>query len=336
MTTTVNTLAEGQRLIDPPLRSALDRLDPATRHVCGYHLGFWDSDGSPISGAGKGIRPALALLSARAAGAGDEIGIPAALACELIHNFSLLHDDVMDQDTERRHRTTAWAQFGIPAAILAGDALCSLASELLAEAPSATTAWAVRCITASTRRLIAGQAADLAFESRQEVDLAECLKMAGDKTAALMACSASLGAVLADAPSGLALGLAEFGEHLGLAFQLADDILGIWGNPERTGKPVLSDLRSRKKSVPVVYALQSNTAAGDRLGELYARTDTLSEAELDQAAAMVEAAGGRAWTEQRADEELQAAMTGIGVLSLPEPVRQEFTAVATQLRGRDR
>ncbi len=336
MTTTVSTLAEGQRLIDGPLRCALDRLDPATRHVCGYHLGFWDSGGGPISGAGKGIRPALALLSARAAGAGEEIGVPAALACELIHNFSLLHDDVMDQDTERRHRTTAWAQFGIPAAILAGDALCSLASELLAEAPSATTAWAIRCVTASTRRLIAGQAADLAFETQQQVDLADCLKMAGDKTAALMACSASLGAVLADAPSQLALGLAEFGEHLGLAFQLTDDILGIWGNPEQTGKPVLSDLRSRKKSVPVVYALQTGTAAGERLGELYARTDPLNEAELDQAAAMVKAAGGRAWTEQRADAELQAALARIGSLSLPEPVAQEFIALARALSGRDR
>lgn len=336
MTTMVSILAEGQRRIDAPLRSALDRLDPSTRHVCGYHLGFWDSEASPISGTGKGIRPALALLSARAAGAGDEIGIPAAVACELIHNFSLLHDDVMDRDTERRHRTTAWAQFGIPAAILAGDALCSLACELLAEAPSPTKDWAVRCLTASVRRLIAGQAADLAFETQEQVDLDDCLKMAGDKTAALMACSASLGAVLADAPSELAMGLAEFGEHLGLAFQLADDILGIWGNPERTGKPVLSDLRSRKKSVPVVYALASNTTAGDRLAELYARPDNLTEAELYEAAGLVAAAGGRDWTEQRADEELEAALARIASLPLPEPVAQEFSELACQLSRRDR
>ncbi|KHL00966.1 polyprenyl synthetase family protein [Sinomonas humi] len=336
MTATVSILAEGQRRIDAPLRSALDRLDPATRHVCGYHLGFWDSDASPISGTGKGIRPALALLSAWAAGAGDEIGIPAAVACELIHNFSLLHDDVMDHDTERRHRTTAWAQFGVPAAILAGDALCSLASEVLAEAPSATKDWAVRCLTASTRRLIAGQAADLAFETQDQVSLAECLKMAADKTGALMACSASLGAVLADAPAELALGLAEFGEHLGLAFQLADDILGIWGNPERTGKPVLSDLRSRKKSVPVVYALASGTPAGDRLAVLYAQPDELNEAQLHEAAELVSEAGGKDWTEQRADEELEAALARIDSLLLPGPIAEDFTTLARQLSHRDR
>lgn len=328
-------LAEAQRSIDAPLRAALDRLDPSTRHICGYHLGYWDAAGAPISGAGKGIRAALALLSARAAGAGDDVGIPAALACELIHNFSLLHDDVMDHDTERRHRTTAWAQFGVPAAILAGDALCSLACELLAEVPSPTVSWAIRCITASTRRLIAGQSADLAFESRDQVDLDECLKMSDDKTGALMACAASLGAVLADAPAELALGLAEFGTHLGLAFQLTDDVLGIWGSPERTGKPVLSDLRARKKSIPVVYALQSNTPAGARLKALYARPDELSEAELTEAAAMVAEAGGRTWTECRAEEELQAALSVIESLDMPERVAAGFTGLANQLKGRD-
>ncbi len=336
MTATVSILAEGQRRIDAPLRAALDRLDPATRHVCGYHLGFWDSESIPTSGAGKGIRPALALLSTRAAGAGDEVGVPAAVACELIHNFSLLHDDVMDHDTERRHRKTAWAQFGVPAAILAGDALCSLASEVLAEAPSPTKDWALRCLTASTRRLIAGQAADLAFETQEQVSLEECLKMAADKTGALMACSASLGAVLADAPAELAMGLAEFGEHLGLAFQLADDILGIWGKQERTGKPVLSDLRSRKKSMPVVYALTSGTPAGDRLAVLYRHRGEFSEAQLDEAAGLIDEAGGKDWTEQRADDELETALARIDSLPLPEPVAEEFTTLARQLTHRDR
>lgn len=335
MSTTIDTLADSQRRIEVPLQLALDRLDPHTRLCCGYHLGLWDPEGVPTAGMGKGIRPTLALLSARAAGAGDEIGVPAALACELIHNFSLLHDDVMDHDTERRHRTTAWAQFGIPAAILAGDALCSLASELLAEAPSSTAIWALRCVGASTRRLIAGQAADLDFETREDVSLAECLKMADDKTGALMACSASLGAVLADAPAELALGLADFGTHLGMAFQLSDDILGIWGNPERTGKPVLSDLRSRKKSVPVVYALQSGTDAGTRLKSLYFRPGELSEAELNEAAELVETAGGREWTEQRADCELQEALAAIGSLTIPAPIADEFISLAHQLNRRD-
>lgn len=335
ITTSAATSAEGNRLIEAPMRSALDRLDPSTRHVCGYHLGFWDAGGAPISGVGKGIRPGLALLSARAAGAGDAVGVPAAVACELIHNFSLLHDDVIDGDMERRHRTAAWAQFGVPAAILAGDALYALACELLAEAPSPTATWAIRCVTAATRRLIAGQAADLAFETRDHVSLDECLKMADDKTGALMACASSLGAVLADAPAELALGLTGFGTHLGLAFQLTDDILGIWGEPERTGKPVLSDLRSRKKSVPVVFALQSGTPAAGRLKALYSRPDALSESELDEVAGLIAEAGGRAWTERRADEELDAAVATIASLAMPEPVAHEFAQLAHQVTGRD-
>lgn len=328
-------LAQIRSLVQPALRDVLDRLDADTREVCGYHLGFWDADGTPRQGSGKGVRPALAVLSARAAGGGAQLGVPAAVACELIHNFSLLHDDIMDRDTERRHRPTAWAQYGESRAILAGDALQALACELLAEAPSPTSAWAVRCLTAATRRLIAGQAADLAFETRDDVTLDECLDMAAGKTGALMACSASLGAVLADAPSELALGLTDFGTHIGLAFQLVDDLLGIWGLPERTGKPVLSDLRSRKKSVPVVAAFDAGGPAADALRTLYAQPRELTGDELEQAAALVTEAGGREWTERAADRELAAALASLEPLDMPPDVRAGFVTLARRLSTRD-
>jgi len=328
-------LARIRGLVQPVLRDVLDRLDADTREVCGYHLGFWDADGTPGHGAGKGVRPALAVLSARAAGGSAELGVPAAVACELIHNFSLLHDDIMDRDTERRHRPTAWAQYGESRAILAGDALQALACELLAEAPSPTSAWAVRCLNAATRRLIAGQAADLAFETRDDVTLDECLEMAAGKTGALMACSASLGAVLADAPSELAMGLTDFGAHIGLAFQLVDDLLGIWGQPERTGKPVLSDLRSRKKSVPVVAAFDAGGPAAEELRALYALPRELTADELERAAALVTEAGGREWAESAADRELAAALASLEPLDMPPDVRAAFVALARQLSTRD-
>lgn len=335
MTVRAGTLTDGYSLIEAPLRAALDRLDPATRHVCGYHLGYWNADASPADGGGKGIRPTLAILSARAANAGDDIGIPAALACELIHNFSLLHDDVMDGDTERRHRRTAWAEFGESAAILAGDALSSLAGELLAESPSATASWAIRCVSAATRRLIAGQAADLAFESRDVVPLGECLTMSDDKTGALMACSASLGAVLADAPAELATGLADYGAHLGLAFQLTDDLLGIWGDPARTGKSTNSDLQSRKKSVPAVYALQTDSRAGERLREIYTNHAELDDERIAEAAALIAATGAQSWTRQRVDAEIESAVRCIDALSMPYSIAEEFTQLARRLGGRD-
>jgi geranylgeranyl diphosphate synthase, type I len=327
------------RLVDPALRTALDRLDPRTRLTAGYHLGFWDADGQQEPGrarGGKGVRPSLAMLSTVAAGAPAGMGVPAAVACELVHNFSLLHDDLIDGDTERRHRPTVWARYGVADAVLAGDALLSLANEVLGEADSVAVPAAVRSLGGTVRRLIAGQSADVAFEKRIDVTLAECLAMAADKTAALIACSSSLGAVLADAPESLSHGLSEFGDHIGMAFQLTDDLLGIWGDPEVTGKPVLSDLRARKKSVPVVVALTSGTAAGARLAELYAKPAPLSEDDLAQAAAAVESAGGRAWTEDEADRELAAGVRALDQLDLHPDVHAELAGMAERLRGRER
>src|SRR5699024_5391720 len=190
-------------------------------------------------------------------------------------------------------------------------------------------------VTATLRRLIAGQAADLAFETRDDVRLGECLRMVGDKTGALLACSASLGAVLVAAPAGLVLGLADFGSHVGTAFQLVDDLLGIWGDPARTGKPVLADLRARKKSVPVVAALQSGTTAAARLNRLYHRPGPLAEDELAEAALLIERAGGRAWTQRTADAELAAALTALDSLQVPDEVATELSGIAEALAGRD-
>jgi geranylgeranyl diphosphate synthase type I len=328
-------------LVEPALRAAVDRLDDATADVCRYHLGFVDADGAELSAGagGKQVRPLLALLSARAAGEDERYAVPAAVACQLVHDFSLLHDDVMDKDVERRHRRTTWAVFGVPAAILAGDALLSLAHEILSETASPTAGWAARCLGTATRRLIAGQAADLAFESRSDVTLPECLRMAEDKTGALIACSACLGAVLVDAPAALVLALAGFGSHLGLAFQVTDDLLGIWGDPERTGKPAGSDIASRKKSVPVVAALQSPTPAGRRLRQLYLSCDPIGEDDVRTAAALVEEAGGRDVAERLAREESDAALAALSALeqagAAPDVV-EELAGIAGRLWGRDR
>jgi geranylgeranyl diphosphate synthase type I len=317
-------------LVGPALAAWVDRLSPEVRPVAAYHLGLINADGSPAGtgSSGKALRPALALLSARAAGATPERGVAPAVAVEFVHNFSLLHDDIMDGDTERRHRPTAWTVFGIGAAILAGDALLSLAQDILLEDPAPQSVWASRCLSAAVQRLIAGQGADLAFERRGDVTVAECLEMAGDKTAALMACACSIGAIHVGAPPALAMGLAGFGAHVGLAFQLTDDLLGIWGAPEVTGKPVRSDLRARKKSLPVVAALTSGTAEAGELGALLAGSEPLSEDELLRGAGLVEQAGGRAWVETEADQQLAAASACLAETDMPEDVRAELAGIA--------
>jgi geranylgeranyl diphosphate synthase type I len=331
MTTTMpGAVAAARDLVDPAIAEWLERLSPDVKIVASYHLGFADAEGVPTPDrqSGKALRPALALLSARAAGAEPERGVAAAAAVEFVHNFSLLHDDIMDGDTERRHRPTAWTVFGVGAAILAGDALLCLAQDILLTDPAPQAVWAARCLSASVHRLIAGQGADLAFERRGDVTLDECLQMAGDKTAALMACAASIGAIGVGAPADLAMGLAGFGAHAGLSFQLTDDLLGIWGAPEATGKPVRADLRARKKSLPVVAALSGTTQAGAQLGELLARPDALSEDDLLRAADLVEAAGGRNWAETEADAQLAAATRCLEETEMPGDVRAEFAAIA--------
>ena len=337
MTATIPAGVETARdLVGPGIEAAVARLSPDIRPVASYHLGFCDAKGNPTGNrsGGKALRPALTLLSARAAGAPPEGAVPAAVAVELVHNFSLLHDDIMDGDTERRHRPTAWTVFGIGPAILAGDALQALANDVLLEGPAPQSVWASRCLAAAVQRLISGQGADLAFERRDQVSVDECLDMAADKTAALMACACSIGAIYVGAPASTAMSLTAFGAYIGLAFQLTDDLLGIWGSPEVTGKPVRSDLRSRKKSLPVVAALASESDAARELASLLAVAEPLTEDQLLSAAELVEAAGGKKWVEAEADTALSSAMDCLNEADMPEDVRAEFAAIAEFVTAR--
>jgi geranylgeranyl diphosphate synthase type I len=332
-------------LVEPALRRAVDELAPVMRKIARYHFGWADAEGVDTpGGGGKALRPALTLLSAQAAGADPSAAVPAAVAVELVHNFSLLHDDVMDNDLERRHRPTAWTVFGVPAAILAGDALLTLAVETARRGSAVSVSGeVVGCLNEAVQDLIVGQSADVDFERRTDVELAECLDMAAGKTGALMRCASSIGALAVGADRRTVRILAEFGDHLGLAFQLVDDLLGIWGSPEVTGKPALADLRSRKKSVPVVAALNSGTEAAERLAELYFqphqpdRVDKVDdEAALIAMADLVQRAGGLSWTEDEADRHVKAAEQCLAQLDAPPTVTEALRATALFVTRRDR
>jgi geranylgeranyl diphosphate synthase type I len=333
MTTMLSTLDRTREAVLPAMRAAVGKLDLTSGAQAGYHLGWTDVDGNPADGhAGKAVRPALALLSAEAAGAPVEDGVPGAVAVELVHNFSLLHDDLMDGDLERRHRKTVWAVWGSASAILTGDALLALAQEVLLECESPHAIAAGRLLAAATRELIRGQVDDLAFERRTDVSLAECLDMAGAKTAALLSASASIGAVLAGAGDDLVAALAAYGRELGIAFQLVDDLLGIWGDPAVTGKPVFSDLRSRKKSLPVTYAVGHGGEAGKRLAGWLATPplDGAGEGEEDElraAADLVEAGGGRAWAAVEAARRLDLAADALRRAAMPAGPCEELLAL---------
>ncbi len=320
-------LYRSRETVLPALRAAVATLDPTSRDVAGYHLGWTDADGAPCAGdGGKALRPALALLSAELAGATREVGIPGAVAVELVHNFSLLHDDVMDRDTQRRHRATVWSLWGVPCAILTGDALLVLAQQVLLDSGSRHAPAAGRLLLTATQELIRGQVEDLAFESRTSVAVEECLRMAVGKTGALLSASASIGAVLAGAPRAVVSALAAYGEHLGAAFQLVDDLLGIWGDPTVTGKPVLSDLRSRKKTLPVSWALAADDSSAHELAAWY-RGTTVDEEGLRRAAELVEAGGGRTWAIAEAQRRMEAAERALARVDLPSQPRQNLLAL---------
>lgn len=330
-------LERARRLTQPALRAAVERLDPGTCHVGGYHFGWLSANGVLSSGGpgcGKAIRPALALLGAGACGAAEDVAMPGAVAVELVHGFSLLHDDLMDGDERRRHRAAAWTVFGPARAILAGDGLLVLAIRVLLEAGGAGATAAQRLVAASGE-LIAGQAADLSFEGRLDVTVDECRAMAAAKTGALLSCAASIGAVLAGAPAERVDALAGFGAHLGLAFQAVDDLLGIWGLPEATGKPIGSDLRNGKSTLPMTAALTAGNVAARRLAHLLA--DGLAgEEDVVLAAKLVDEAGGRAWTEAEAARELDLALGCLAATAAPDAVHAELAALARFVTARER
>ncbi len=318
----------GRALVEPALREAVGSLPEAVRLITGYHLGWWDADGNPVGSGGKALRPTLALLAAQAVGGRAEDAVAAAVAVELVHDFSLLHDDVMDGDETRRHRPSAWRVFGTGPAILTGDVLLALAVETLSASGAPT-----RVLTTAVLDLLNGQNLDMSFETRDDVLLSECVAMAVGKTGALIRCACSLGAGAGGGTPDQVAAFALFGEHLGLAFQHMDDLLGIWGDTAETGKPTYSDLLNRKKSLPVVAALTAGTPESQALRDLYCGPSDFDPAE---AAALIEAAGGRAWSQDRLLQlRNQSLATLQSVACAPRPLA-ELTTLADLVIARTR
>lgn len=236
-----------------------------------YHMGWRDEQFNPLAtNTGKQIRPWLCLLACQAAGGEWRKAVPAGAAIELIHNFSLLHDDIEDHSPTRRGRATAWTIWGIPLAINAGDAMFALAHTAmlgLAEAgvPAGVVVQALRRFDQTCLELTQGQQADMLFETRAEVSVPEYLQMITGKTSVLVALAAELGSLIAGCPAEVNHHYAQFGLNLGLAFQVMDDILGIWGDEATIGKSATSDIETRKKTLPVLYGL----AHSEQLKQLY-------------------------------------------------------------------
>jgi geranylgeranyl diphosphate synthase type I len=321
-------------LTEPALRAAVEALPRALHPMTGYHrvraAAGPEAGGSP-AGRDAAIRSALALLSCAVVSGRPEPAVPAAVAVELVHDFSLLLDEEAD-GRARPRRPTAWTVVGTGPAVLAGDALLTRALEVLAAAPPA----AGRLLTGAVQELVDGRAADLALARRGAVTPAECLATAGATTGALLGAACALGAMLGGAGPERVRDMDRFGRHLGVALRIGDDLLGIRAVPTVAGRPGPHDLRRRRTSLPVVAALASGTPAGRELRDLHDRAGELTGRDLARAAEMVERGGGRQWCTDRADELLRRALALLPEGPGPAGAAAHLRHVAELVARRDR
>src|SRR5579875_1497065 len=247
-------------LVSEHLRSLLGTSDVGVYDICRFHMGWIDEAGTPTNAdAGKMIRPLLCLAACSGFGE-DKRAVGVASAIELLHAFSLVHDDIEDGDRTRRDRPTVWALYGVPWAINAGDLLFAMAYRALYEGleqpPAAPDLLGRRLFSDTCLRLMEGQHLDLEFEKRAHVTRDDYLAIVRGKTGAVMGAALGLGALCGGASGEQANELVAAGIELGIVFQAVDDLLAFWGNPAQTGKPIGNDLERGKKSLPVVLAAE--------------------------------------------------------------------------------
>lgn len=295
-------LAELSAALDDWLRAALDRWGPRAdrfKAMLAYPLGWTDERLQRLATAapaGKRLRPGLVMLGCESI-CGDPLrALPAAAAVELVHNFSLVHDDIQDRGDLRRGRPTVWVTWGEAQAINVGDSLFALAELAILSESSlepGRVLEAARALNSACMRLVEGQFLDLDLQGSGRSGFAAYELMIAGKTGALIKCCARLGAIFGGAGPELVERFAALGRALGAAFQYQDDELGMWGDPAEIGKSVDSDLRTRKQALPAVLALDAHGPAADRFRELFDRPGELSDQEAAEARRYLEELGIR-------------------------------------------
>ena len=327
--------------IEAEMQALLRNDIPALRPMYGmmrYHLGWEDQEGRPENAPkGKRLRPLLTLMTTRAAGGDPDQALPAAAAVELIHNFSLIHDDIEDRSRTRRHRPTLWTWAGEPQAINTGDAMFVLAHLAMLrlrqqDVPPSRVLDAMEVLDETCLRLTQGQFLDMDFETRSDVTLEEYMLMISGKTAALIAASAVLGAIVAGDPQVDAY--RTFGYELGISFQIEDDLLGIWGEEALTGKSTTSDILTRKKTLHVLYALAQSSPEGEALRAYYRRNTPIVPDEVPHITQLLEALGAREFAAQEGRRHAEAALAALTKTEGDPDAIRTLTALVQGLVGR--
>lgn len=328
--------------IQDALKLTLSRGDSFVYDMLRYYMGWADESGAPIrAGAGKAVRPSLCLFGCEAAGGSAALAMPAAVALELIHNFSLVHDDIQDEDETRRNRKTVWAVWGKPKALVAGNVMRVVADTALhglldvgADAERALNAAAL--LTEAYLEMIEGQYLDLAFEGRRDIGMDDYRRMISRKTGALLRCSLNLGAAIGARDDETVAAFRECGRALGYVFQIRDDVLGVWGEEEITGKPVGSDIRRKKNSYPVVYAMESAEGDdGETIAAIYDKP-RIEDEDVDRVLSIMDKAGVRERAGVEAAEWANLAMRALARVELPPDAKRDMEEFTHFLMVRDR
>lgn len=294
-------------IVESDLRSILQpppQYPSLFYQILQYHIGWVDEHGNPCeTRGGKRIRPILGLLVSEAVCGDHNPARPAASAIELIHNFSLLHDDIQDGSPLRHNRPAAWKIWGMQQGINAGDAMFALAHLAIPRlaAPGANPAILnslLRILDETCLELTRGQYLDMRFENEDGIGVNDYLDMITGKTAALISAAAQMGAIAAGADESMSEHYRAFGENLGMAFQVLDDVLDIWGDPNLTGKEAAVDIRDRKKSLPVLYGLEQNSS----LRALYNDPAKMDDERIKTAIDLLDSMSARSYAEELARE----------------------------------
>lgn len=301
-----------------------------------YPLGWVNEHDQPYNQpTGKRIRPLLLMLAAEAVGGEWQQALPAAAAVELLHNFSLIHDDIQDDSSLRHGRPTVWKIWSVANAINAGDAMFVLAYSAMqhlssTRIPPSTILDIWGIFNRTNIELTRGQHLDMRFEKQAHVTVDQYLSMIAGKSAALVACCAQIGALCGGAAPAVAEAFAQFGLNLGLAFQIRDDILGIWGDPSTTGKSAATDIISRKKSLPILYGLERSPL----LVALFGR-DSFGDDEVAAAVAILDELGAQQYTIEQETLYYQRALDALARSGAPESGLAGLRALSAWLFKRD-
>ncbi len=316
------------------LQEAVGSTPSALAAAARYVMGWEDADGRPVATGGKRFRPALCLFAAETLGGRALDAMPGAVAIELVHNFSLVHDEIQDHDFERHHRPTTWARLGEGQAINVGDFLYTRAVRSLTDAPGepARLLRALSVLHEAIGRMIEGQWRDIAFEQRESVTTDEYIEMIAGKTGALLGAPLELGAILTGVPETQATLVGEWGRAVGLAFQVQDDYLGIWGDPGETGKSNTNDISRRKKTLPVVHALEQNAPASV-IQEIYSQPQ-IDDEDVARVLDALESAGAAQACREKAEELNRAADQLLNQLELTPGESDRFQSIANYIINR--